>query len=49
MESNVLKYFNKIPDSTLLMMAMYSWDDLEELCTLLTLDLEVSRQERQFS
>jgi hypothetical protein len=49
MESNVLRYFNKIPDNTLLLMAVYSWENLEELCTLLTLDLEISRQERQFS
>jgi hypothetical protein len=46
MESNVLVYFNEIPDKYLVMMAEHSWEKLEELCLLLTLDIEVSNQER---
>lgn len=46
MESNVLVYFDEIPDKYLVLMAEYNWGKLEELCTLLTLDIEVARQER---
>ena len=46
MESNVLVYFNEIPDKYLVMMAEHNWEKLEELCLLLTLDIEVSNQER---
>ena len=46
MESNVLVYFDEIPDKYLVMMAEYNWDKLEELCVLLTLDIEVANQER---
>ena len=46
MDSNVLTYFNEIPDKYLVLMAEYNWDKLEELCTLLTLDMEIANQER---
>ena len=46
MESNVLAYFDEIPDKYLVLMAEYNWEKLEELCTLLTLDIEVAKQER---
>jgi hypothetical protein len=46
MGSNVLAYFDEIPDKYLILMAEYNWGKLEELCTLLTLDIEVANQER---
>jgi hypothetical protein len=46
MDSNVLAYFDEIPDAYLVLMAEYNWDKLEELCVLLTLDIEVANQER---
>jgi hypothetical protein len=46
MDSNVLMYFDEIPDEYLVLMAEYNWDKLEELCILLTLDIEIVRQER---
>jgi len=46
MESNVLMYFNEIPDKYLVLMAESDWGKLEELCLLLALDIEVANQER---
>jgi hypothetical protein len=46
MESNVLVYFDEIPDKYLALMAEYNWGKLEELCTLLTLDIEIANQGR---
>ena len=46
MDSNVLAYFDEIPDKYLVLMAEYNWDKLEELCLLLTLDIQVANQER---
>jgi len=46
MDSNVLAYFDEIPDKYLVLMAEYNWDKLEELCMLLTLDIEMVSQER---
>ena len=46
MDSNVLTYFDEIPDKYLVLMAEYNWEKLEELCVLLTLDIEVANQER---
>jgi hypothetical protein len=46
MGSNVLAYFDEIPDKYLILMAEYNWEKLEELCVLLTLDIEVANQER---
>jgi hypothetical protein len=46
MGSNVLAYFDEIPDKYLVLMAEYNWEKLEELCTLLTLDIEIANQER---
>ena len=46
MESNVLAYFDEIPDKYLVLMAEYNWEKLEELCILLTLDIEVANQGR---
>jgi len=46
MGSNILAYFDEIPDKYLVLMAEYNWDKLEELCTLLTLDIEITNQER---
>lgn len=46
MESNVLAYFDEIPDKYLVLMAEYNWGKLEELCTLLTLDIEITNQGR---
>jgi hypothetical protein len=46
MESNVLVYFDEIPDKYLVLMAEYNWGKLEELCTLLTLDIEIANQGR---
>ena len=46
MESNVLVYFDEIPDKYLVLMAEYNWGKLEELCILLTLDIEISNQGR---
>jgi hypothetical protein len=45
MKSKVLTYFYDIPDELLTLMAMYNWGKLEELCTLLTLDIEVASRE----
>jgi len=45
MKSKVLTYFYEIPDELLTLMAMYNWEKLEELCTLLTLDIETANQE----
>jgi len=46
MDSSVLTYFDEIPDKYLILMAEYNWDKLEELCMLLTLDIEMVSQER---
>jgi hypothetical protein len=46
MDSNVLAYFDEIPDKYLVSMAEYNWEKLEELCMLLTLDIEMANQER---
>lgn len=46
MDSSVLVYFDEIPDKYLVLMAEYNWDKLEELCLLLTLDIQVANQER---
>ncbi len=46
MESNVLAYFDEIPDKYLVLMAKYNWGKLEELCILLTLDIEIANQGR---
>jgi hypothetical protein len=46
MGSNVLAYFDEIPDKYLVLMAEYNWEKLEELCVFLTLDIEVANQER---
>jgi hypothetical protein len=46
MESNVLAYFDEIPDKYLVLMAEHSWGKLEELCILLTLDIEIVNQGR---
>lgn len=46
MDSNVLVYFDEIPDKYLVLMAEYNWGKLEELCTLLTLDIELVNQGR---
>ena len=46
MDSNVLAYFDEIPDKYLVLMAEYNWEKLEELCTLLTLDIEIANQGR---
>ena len=46
MVSNVLVYFDEIPDKYLVMMAEYNWEKLEELCILLTLDIEIANQGR---
>lgn len=45
MKSKVLTYFYEIPDELLTLMAMYNWEKLEELCMLLTLDIEIVNQE----
>ena len=42
--SEVVKYFNSIPDEMLIYLAKHDWEGLESLCYLLTLDLEVSKQ-----
>lgn len=44
MDSSVLSYFDEIPDKYLTLMAEYNWEKLEELCMLLTLDMEIVRQ-----
>ena len=46
MDSSVLAYFDEIPDKYLILMAEYNWGKLEELCTLLTLDIEIANQWR---
>ncbi len=46
MDSSVLAYFDEIPDKYLVLMAEYNWEKLEELCLLLTLDMEIARQGR---
>ena len=46
MDSSVLAYFDEIPDKYLVLMAEYNWDKLEELCVLLTLDIEIVNQGR---
>jgi hypothetical protein len=46
MDSSVLSYFNEIPDKYLTLMAEYNWEKLEELCMLLTLDIEIANQGR---
>ena len=46
MDSSVLAYFEEIPDKYLTLMAEYNWEKLEELCLLLTLDMEIARQGR---
>ena len=46
MDSSVLTYFNEIPDKYLVLIAEYNWEKLEELCMLLTLDIEIANQER---
>jgi DnaJ-domain-containing protein 1 len=46
MDSSIQAYFDEIPDKYLVMMAEHNWDELEKLCLLLTLDIEVANQER---
>jgi len=46
MESNVLAYFDEIPDKYLVLMAEFNLRKLEELCILLTLDIEIANQGR---
>ena len=46
MDSNVLSYFNEIPDKYLVLLAESNWEKLEELCMLLTLDIEIANQGR---
>jgi hypothetical protein len=46
MDSNILAYFNEIPDKYLVLMAEHNWEKLEELCILLTLDIEIANQGR---
>jgi hypothetical protein len=46
MDSNILAYFNEIPDKYLVLMAEHNWGKLEELCILLTLDIEIANQGR---
>jgi hypothetical protein len=43
--SEVATYFNSIPDEMLIYLAKNNWEGLESLCYLLTLDLEVNKQE----
>jgi hypothetical protein len=42
--SEVVTYFNAIPDEMLVDLAKYDWKALESLCYLLTLDIEVNKQ-----
>ena len=46
MDSSILAYFDEIPDKYLVLMAEYNWEKLEELCLLLTLDIEIANQGR---
>jgi hypothetical protein len=46
MDNSILAYFDEIPDKYLILMAECDWDKLEELCMLLTLNIEVANQER---
>ena len=34
-----IDYINMIPDDTLIQMAQYHWNKLEQFCILLTLDI----------
>jgi hypothetical protein len=43
--SEVNKYFDSIPDEMLAYLAKHNWEGLELLCYLLTLDIEVNKQE----
>ena len=46
MDNSILAYFDEIPDKYLILMVECDWDKLEELCMLLTLNIEVANQER---
>lgn len=45
MENNALTYFDEMPDECLVLLAKTNWKILEELCMLLTLDIELDKQE----
>lgn len=42
---SIKNYFDDIPDKDLVMLAEYDWKNLEDFCLLMTLDLELNRQD----
>jgi hypothetical protein len=42
---SIKNYFDDIPDKDLVMLAEHDWESLEDFCMLLTLDLELDRQD----
>jgi len=43
-----LEFFESLPDDILVKIAMYDWEALERLCSALTLDLELLKQEQKY-
>lgn len=41
---SIKNYLDDIPDKDLVMLAEHDWDGLKDFCMLLTLDLELFRQ-----
>jgi hypothetical protein len=44
-EVSIKNYLNGIPDKDLVMLAEHDWDGLEGFCMLLTLELELFKQD----
>ena len=42
---SIKNYLDDIPDKDLVMLAEYDWDGLKGFCLLLTLDLELFKQD----
>jgi hypothetical protein len=45
-KDNIWEYFQSIPDEYLVLLAELDWKGLEQLCVILTLDIELSKQKK---
>jgi hypothetical protein len=46
-KDNIWEYFESIPDEYLVLLAEMSWDGLEDLCILLTLDRQLQLEKNE--
>jgi len=47
MKDNIWEYFESIPDEYLVLLAEMSWNGLEDLCILLTLDKQLQLEKSE--